>query len=89
MVFPTEHAIESTRSPETTTPVPHELHRVADRVTREMREVARRRGWVATTPTEPSTADAPDVLFCGALSEDLARRHGGNARPLEHGAVAP
>lgn len=63
MVFPSEHITESTR------------HRVADRVTREMREVARRRGWVSAVPAEPSAGGTPGVLFCGALPEDLARRH--------------
>ena len=62
MVFPSEHITESTR------------HRVADRVTREMREVARRRGWVSVGPAEPSAGGTPSVLFCGALPEDLARR---------------
>lgn len=62
MVFPSEHITESTR------------HRVADRVTREMREVARRRGWSSAGPAEPPVGGAPYVLFCGALPEDLARR---------------
>ncbi|MEV6125661.1 hypothetical protein AB0M05_02385 [Streptomyces violaceusniger] len=62
MVFPSEHITESTR------PL------VADRVTREMREVARRRGWASAAPAEPSAGGTPYVLFCGALPDDLARR---------------
>jgi len=74
MVLPPEHSIESARSAETTLTGPHELHRLADQVTREMQDVARRRGWAATTPTEPPATAAPYALFCGARSEDLARR---------------
>ncbi len=62
MVFPSEHITESTR------------HRVAERVTREMREVARRRGWSSAGSAEPSVGGTTNVLFCGALPEDLARR---------------
>ncbi len=74
MVLPPEHAIESTRAAKATTTASYELHRVADRVTREMREVARRRGWVSTAPAEPPTRAAPPALFCGARPQDLARR---------------
>jgi hypothetical protein len=82
MVFPSEHPIESTHPTEPTTTTPHALRSVMEQVTREMQAVARRRGWVPTAQPEPSTAGTPYPLFCGALSEDLARRLvAGHQRP--------
>ncbi|GHJ31549.1 hypothetical protein TPA0910_59820 [Streptomyces hygroscopicus subsp. sporocinereus] len=76
-VFPLERAIESTY-PAEATPAPGP-GRVADRITREIQDVARRRGWDPTTPAEPPTTGNAHVLFCGARSEDLSRR-----RPVAH-----
>ncbi|BBJ40812.1 hypothetical protein SSPO_035300 [Streptomyces antimycoticus] len=71
-VFPLERAIESTYPTEATPALGP--GRVADRITREIQDVARRRGWDTTAPAEPSAADTLPVLFRGARSEDLSRR---------------